>query len=295
METEHRPDYDDEISLVDIIRFFGRQWKLIGITTLGLTAVAVAYSLIQQADPFYQKSLTFSVEPTTVPFSGSSGVAIPTYSNTNQANNAATEFLNEQKNDDQEDDAVSLNATYDKEADTVNLTLQAPTPEPLPTATEETFEQLAQDFQQSLESEIRQELAQLETRLSREQVVLRTIEAEIAETPGVAANTDNPRLGSLEGQRARQIALMTELKFDQQYLQKALADLEDFTEQIYSLEVQEESDIQQQSSSRSPVQVGVLALIAGFMVAVLAAIIREQIPQIRAELAKTEHQRLNKS
>ncbi|NEO26603.1 MAG: hypothetical protein F6K03_06830 [Kamptonema sp. SIO4C4] len=281
MEKEQYPYPDEEISLVDIIRFFARQGKLILFTTLGLTALAVAYTLIQQSAPSYQKELTLTVEPTAIPFSGNSGVSLPTYSNSSQANTAAIEFLNTQ-----ETETVDLNAVYEEETGEVILTLQSPTPEPLPTQSEQVLEQLQQDLQTALKKDILRNLAQLETRLSREQAILREIEAEIAQTPPVEANVDNPRLSSLESQRTRQLALLADLEFDQNYLQEALTDLEDFTQQVYSIEIEEESEIQQQSS-RSPLQVGILAFIAGFMVSVLIAIIQEQIPQIRAELAKS--------
>ncbi|MGB5968723.1 MAG: hypothetical protein WBG70_10385, partial [Spirulinaceae cyanobacterium] len=77
----------------------------------------------------------------------------------------------------------------------------------------------------------------------------------------------------------------TALEFDQQYLKEIEDNLTEFTKKVLSIQIISQSEAEQTSSL---LQVAILAVIASFMVAILAAIIRNQIPYIRAELAQQE-------
>ncbi|NEO26604.1 MAG: hypothetical protein F6K03_06835 [Kamptonema sp. SIO4C4] len=290
--SDQHPYSDDEISLVDILRFLGRRGQLISLTTLGLTALAVGVSFWQPKP--YQKQLTLSIQPTSATLSEYSGLSIPANQNQQQIQALATEFIDQQKSEDlfpsSQTESLTVSASNNTNINVIQLTFESPTPDPLKTATQPILEQLTTYLQTPLKTEVKRASGKIETQLRREQRLLTQIEAELAQAPPVEANKENPRLANLEERRARQQALVTELEFDLQYLEQALADFATFTQQIYLMQIKGESAIEQ--SEQSLAQVGLLALIASFMVAVLVAIIRDQIPQIRAELAKSEHQNI---
>ncbi|MGB5967866.1 MAG: hypothetical protein WBG70_05990, partial [Spirulinaceae cyanobacterium] len=77
----------------------------------------------------------------------------------------------------------------------------------------------------------------------------------------------------------------TALEFDQQYLKEIEDNLTEFTKKVLSIQIISQSEAEQTSSL---LQVAILSIIASFMVAVLAAIVRSQIPYIKAELAQKE-------
>jgi hypothetical protein len=88
---------------------------------------------------------------------------------------------------------------------------------------------------------------------------------------------------ALEEQRSRYIETITSLEFDKQNLLQAQKNPAEFASRAILLQILAESPVRQ---SRSLMMVALLAVIASFMVAVLAAIIRDQIARLQGETSK---------
>jgi hypothetical protein len=87
----------------------------------------------------------------------------------------------------------------------------------------------------------------------------------------------------MESERGRFVTLIASRTVDKEYLEQVLKNPAQLSGQVISVQVLSEADVQK---SRSPMQLVVLSIIASFIVAVLAAIIREQIPRLKYELSK---------
>lgn len=262
------PD-EDEISLLDIVHFFRFNGKFILLTTVGLSAIAFVFALFQSKQ--YQKQLTLSVKPLPVPVSQLPGL------DANQASNLAVEVLQSQPLDQ-----ITVQPKYDTATQQINLTLQSPNPNALATATPEIQNQLEKDFQEELSTTVEVSLNFLEFELNKAQKVLTQLEQQIAQFP---SNSNTERLEALETQRAQQAATIPALEFDKQYLEQVRDNLVEFTPQAFSIKILTESAVHQ---THSLVKIAILAIIASFMVAILAAIIREQILRLKAELSKNK-------
>lgn len=266
----------DEISLVDIIRFFLRRWKFISITTVGISALAVGYSFLQPNPP-YQTQLTLALKFNPLFLADQSQV--PDL-DLNRANNLAVDLLQSQT-----PEQFTLTPTYDTTKQQITLTLTSPDATALTEAASQVLEQLTTDFQEALKSDIEASLAEVAVYIERQEKIVAQLEAQLAQT----VPTDLARQEAIEQERAKQLADLTSFQFDQQYLKQLQQDSQAFTQQVLPISIVSESEVTQ--SARSPLQLAILSLIAGFMVAVLAAIIREQIPRIQAELAAQKPER----
>lgn len=258
---------EDEISLVDLIRFFGRNWKFIGLITIGFAAIALLYSFSRPQS--YQKQATLLVEPNTLTVGS---VALPGVSE------AEIGALAVESVQDQTFETVTPQATYDTTTQEIAVTFDAPNASNLDEVMPQVLRQLELDLQEPLERTLEKSLVATDISLERYEKLIESMEAQIAQVPP----TEEARLIGLENQRAELIAELTTLEIDREYLEENLQNLEELREEVLPIEVLEESEVQQ--VARSPLQIIILSLIAGFMVAVLAAVIREQIPRIKAEL-----------
>lgn len=268
METlreEFRPGEADEISLVDIVRFFIRHGRLITLMTVVLSAIAISFSLLKPQS--YQKQLTLSIKPLAVPIPG----AIPEL-DSNQANTLAVEFLQNQPLAQ-----ITAQPQYDATTQKISLLLRSPSPERLTTANSEIQKQLQTQFQETLGQTLQTSLTSVEIQLKKNQQVLAQLERQTAQsTP-----TNEVRQQALETQRASRVANIAELEFDKQYLEQAQENLAEFAAQAISIQILAESNL---PPTRSPMPVIIIALIASFMVAVFAAIIIDQIPRLKKDL-----------
>lgn len=268
METlreEFRPGEADEISLVDIVRFFIRHGRLITLMTVVLSAIAISFSLLKPQS--YQKQLTLSIKPLAVPIPG----ATPGL-DSNQANTLAVEFLQNQPLAQ-----ITAQPQYDATTQKISLLLRSPSPERLTTANSEIQKQLQTQFQETLGQTLQTSLTSVEIQLKKNQQVLAQLERQTAQsTP-----TNEVRQQALETQRASRVANIAELEFDKQYLEQAQENLAEFAAQAISIQILAESNL---PPTRSPMPVIIIALIASFMVAVFAAIIIDQIPRLKKDL-----------
>ncbi len=282
--TEQRAIQDeDEIALVDIIRFFSRNGKFLILTTLGLSAIAIALSLLQPKQ--YQKQLALSVRP--VPFTLSS----PLNSNLsidldiNQAGTIALTLLQNQPPDQiTATSKFNTASRINTQSQLIDLTLKSANPNALKSAGPKILNQLKTGYQKTLEATVATNLVRIEQELNRSNRLLTEMEKQIAQTPKNASATGpNPRLLALEEQRSRYIETITSLEFDKQNLLQAQKNPAEFASRAILVQILAESPVRQ---SRSPMMLVLLVIIASFMVAVLSAIIRDQVLRLQAETSK---------
>ena len=288
--TEQRAIQDeDEISLVDIIRFFSRNLKFLALTTLGLSAIAITLFLLQPKQ--YQKQLTLSVKPGSITLSTplnlltSSRLLVDL--DVNQVSNLAVTLLQNQPSNQ-----IASTAKYNTANQQIDLTLQSPDPNLLRLADSKILNQLTTGFQKPLDRIVAANLIRVDLELNRSKQILAQMEKQIAQTPkGIPATAPNPRLLALEEQRSRYVDSITSLEFDKQYLVQARKNPAQFASQVISVQILTESKVR---PARSPMKVVVLAAIASFILAVLAALIRDQVEGLQDEMSKQKIDRRKK-
>ncbi|MEQ9237472.1 hypothetical protein [Coleofasciculus sp. E2-BRE-01] len=268
---------EDEISLLDIIQFFRRNWRLMAWGTLGLSAVAIALSLLMPKQ--YQKQLTLSVTPVPISVSGIPGVDIQ------QASHKTVKLL---ENHYDKIDETEVRSNYNSETQQIDITVRSPDTGFLAEAGSQVSTLLQQEFQAIFGQAIANSLFSTDMEIQKQQQVLEQLEQQIAQVRD--SNGIDPerirtavRLEALETQRAEVLAQIASLEFDKQYLEPAQENLAEFTSQIISIQLLSESKVE---PTRSLVQIAVLAAIASFMVAILAAIIRDQARRLKDELSQ---------
>lgn len=260
---------EDEFSLIDIICFFYLNLSFIGSITIGLAAIVTTLSLLQPKQ--YQKELTLSVKPVQATVSQ----VLPEL-DLSQAGTQAVQVLQNQP-----PAQTTVSPVYDATNQQLNVTLQSSNPDALANVAAKIQEQLETEFDETLREATQARLMSLELQIERNQQALAQLEQQSSQF----SPTNEFRIGTLESYRATQISRIAELDFDKQYLEQVQENLTEFTSQVIPVEVLAESVSPQ---DRSPIQVVVIAVIASFMVAILAAIIREQIPRLKAELSKNK-------
>lgn len=268
---------EDEISLLDIIQFFRRNWMFMAWGTLGLSAVAIALSLLMPKQ--YQKQLTLSVTPVPISVAGIPGVDIP------QASNQTVKLL---ENHYDKIDETEVKSTYNSETQQIDIIVRSPDTGFLAEAGSQVSTHLQQEFQSTLGKAIANSLFSTELEIQKQQQVLEQLNQQIAQVRD--PNGVDPqrirtavRLEALETQRAELLAKIAALEFDKQYLTPAQENLAEFTAQVISIQLLSESKVE---PTRSLLQIAVLAAIASFMVAILAAIIRDQARRLKDELSQ---------
>jgi len=259
---------EDEISSLDIIWFFSRNAKLIGLITVGLSVIAITLSLLSPKQ--YQKQLTLSVKPSSIPLSVQAFPAIDVH----QTGALAVEFL-ESFNADQ----ITATAQYNAETQKIALNLQSPNASSLNTVAPKVVSQLNTQFQQPLSQILANSLMATELQLNRQKQTLAQFQQQIATIPP----TSTPKLQALEVQQANSAATIAALQFDKNFLQQGQKNLVNLTAKSLPVQVLSESEVQQPHSSGQQV---VIAVVASFMIAVLATIIYEQVARLKNELSK---------
>ena len=259
---------EDLAPLVEIFQFLSRNWKFLGLVTVVLSMFAIALSLLSPKQ--YQKQLTLSVKPSSIPLSVQSFPAIDVH----QTGALAVEFLESFSADE-----ISATAQYNAETQKIALNLQSPNASSLNTVAPKVISQLNTKFQQPLSQTLANSLMATELQLNRQKQILAQFQQQIATIPP----TSTPKLQALEAQQANSVATIAALQFDRNFLQQGQKNLSILTAEVMPVQVLSESDVQQ---PRSWGQQVVIAVVASFMVGVLATIIRNQIPQLKSVLSK---------
>lgn len=256
---------EDDIYLVDIIRFVRRNRKFLLLTTVVLSAIAIPLSLLQPKP--YQKQLTLSVKPLPVPLTAFPALDV------NQAGTLAVNFLQNSKLN-----PTVVSPTYDPVTQQINLVMRSLDSSSLDNAGSSVASQLKTGFENIMEQSIQTSLTTTQLQLKRKQRVLELLEQQKAKF----SPTNEFRLGMVESFRVQPLADIAQLEFDKQYLEQAQKNLAEFTAEFISIQILAESVTPQ---TRSPVPIAVVSVIASFIAAVFAALIREQILRLRDELS----------
>ena len=254
---------EDEISSTDIIQFFSRNAKLIGLVTVGLSVIAIAISLLTPKQ--YQKQLTLLVKFTSMSYSG-----LDIY----QTNALAAQFLRTSQLEQ-----ITTTVQSNPESQEINVTLQSPNASSLKSATPKVVSQLKTRFKEPVSQTVDTSLTAIEQQLEKNKRVLPKLEQSIARLPP----TDTLKLQALETERARFVANIAALEFDKDYLKRSQKNLTAFTAKVMSVKILSESKVEPISSLK---QLVVIAVITSFMAAVIAAIIYEQVARLKHELSK---------
>lgn len=277
-DTEPRQiQNEDEVSLVDIIRFFRLNWKFLGLITVALSSVAIALSLSRPQ--LYQKQLVLAIKPLPLTLASESMTTM----NVDEAGARAVTILQNQKLDQ-----LTTTATYDAVTQHVDLTLDSPNQSALAGASSKVISQLNTQFEKQLTKYLKTGLTSTTLELKRYQQILAQLDRQVEQLP--LKDTKAPegirleaRRRAMESERGRFVTLIATRTVDKEYLEQVLKNPAQLSGQVMSVQVLSEADVQK---TRSPMQLVILSIIASFMVAVLAAIIREQIPRLKNELSK---------
>jgi hypothetical protein len=197
----------------------------------------------------------------------------------NQASTIAVKFLEDLKLD-----RITAQTKYDPATKQIDLTLQSTNTNALNNVGSTAVRQVETGFEQIMDKSIGTTLSSLETQIQRNKRVLDQLKQQSAQF----SPTNEFRLGATEIQRTQYLAALTALEFDKQYLEQSKKNLTEFTTQVISVQLLAESDKPPQS--RSLMQVAVIAVIASFIIAVLAAIIRAHILRLQNELSQQKPQ-----
>ena len=265
----------DEIGLVDIVQFLIRHIKFIGLTTLVLSSAMIALSLLNPKQ--YQKQLTLSVRSTSIPLSSPLLSQPLPFIDINQAGALTVDFLKSSQLDE-----ITVTARHDIETQKIDLNLQSPNANALNTVAPKIVSQLKTRFQEPLNQSLTTWLTTTELQLEKEKSILPQLQRTIAQLPP----TDRGKLDALEAQQAQAAADIAALEFDKDYLEQSQKNLPEFAAKIMSVQVVSESEVQE---TRPSGQMAVIAVIASFMVAVLAAIICDQVAHIKNDLSKPKN------
>ncbi|MBD2577203.1 Wzz/FepE/Etk N-terminal domain-containing protein [Oscillatoria sp. FACHB-1406] len=157
IQTTSAPIDDDEISLVDIIRFLHRNWRFISLVTLGFVAIALPFTLLKPNA--YERQLTLSVGSKPIALSANQQIGLDAA----RANTLATEKLKSQ-----EWKEISAQPTYDATKQEIALALRSPNPEALKQLTPNAIAtQLQTDLQDELLDTLKPSLEALELQIAR--------------------------------------------------------------------------------------------------------------------------------
>ncbi len=260
---------EDEIYLVDIIRFLHRNAKFLLLTTLGLSAIAIPLFLLQPKQ--YQKQLTLSVKPFPVP--------VPTFPvmDVHQSGTLAVGFLQNSSELKQ----ILDKPTYDPVTQQINLTARSLDTSGLSDVSPKVQSRLKKGFEEIMGRSLKTSLSSTEIEIKKNQRVLE----QLKQQSGQFSPTNQFRLGSVETYRVVPVAKIAELEVEKQYLEQAQQNLAEFTSQFISIQILAESEVPQ---TRSLLPLMVISIIASFVAAVFASIIREQIARLQDELSETK-------
>jgi capsular polysaccharide biosynthesis protein len=270
--SKHRLlENEDLAPLVEIIQFLSRNWKFLGLVTIVLSTLAIALSLLSPKQ--YQKQLSLRIKTTSFPLSSQS--LFPAI-DVNQTGTLAVEFIKSTPLDQ-----ITTTARYEAETQRIAISLESPNARALSSASPKIISQLRRKFQEPISQILATSLMVTDLQLNRQQQILPQLDRQIAQSPP----TDTPRVEALETERAKSVAAIAALQVDKNYLQQSQKNLPDFTAKVLSVQVLSESEAEQARSSGQSV---IMAVVASFIVAVVAAIIRNQIPQLKSVLSKAE-------
>lgn len=265
-DSSYQPSSDDEISLADIIRFFLRNAKLIGLITVGFTGLAFAYSLTRPAN--YQQKNILAVQANAIKLADRTFPA----ENTANLNSLVISALNNQNSQ-----PVQVSSTFDAGTQQLTVTVNGIEAEALETFSN-TLPTLIQDtLQNHLNKQVLATITAADIDRSRANEALAQLNQQIND---LGQNLNNSsvaaiaRLNALEEQRAILTTNLALRQTDRRYLDEAKTSPQSFLDKVVSVDVLAQSEVEKLGVPKRSL---VLIAITSFIMAVLVAIVREQL------------------
>lgn len=279
---------EGELSLADIIKFFNFNLKFLGLTTVCLSAIAIILPIFLLKQ--YQKQVTLLVKP--VP----AFIAKPIPNlDINQINTVVELLQNKSREQLRADaDKITTKAKYNLTTQRLEVSLRSPDPSVLDVATPKLIDQLKTEFPATLKQTIQTSISSTELQIERNQASVAFLEKQVSKLK-LSSNLTNPqeiqtnpqetrtlaRLEALERQRANYLTAIATLRYDTEYLEKVQKNPVEFADKIIVVQMLSESGVRQ---TPSLLQVAVFAIVSSFMVAVFAAIVRNNVAPLKKEV-----------
>lgn len=282
-------EYADEISLVDILKFLRRRFKIIGAITFAITITGTGTGLI--TSPQARRELLLHLE---LPPEMALNLSMEQDEDLiqNEIFAAAdlalkTEFI-QFVNGPLRSSAigVSLSSVTDENAERLQLTLTNVDTAALETANQPALETLQKAADEVAVSYIEPEIARLDLLIQRTQEKITFLEEQLAAS-ALSTEADTAAFSSL-AQLQQQIILAEEFGTlaDYQLERADLSSLETSDEPIVNIQVLMDTQTQ---VSDSLLQRLLLSLIAGLILSILVALIIDQLPQLQAALSTPDN------
>ncbi len=252
----------DEIGLGDILQFIILNGRFLALTTIVLSAIAIPLLFLQPRQ--YQKQLSLSVSSAPI----SATERTPAL-DAKRAGALAAGFLRNPKLS-----KITAQPKYNTQKQSVDLTLQSSDTNALSAATPKILKHLKRSFQKPISEILETTLITTEQKIQRNQKIVAQLEQRTAQSPRNNNAKQQDLQKALRAEQARTVAAMTVLEVDKDELKHNQRNIADFTTQVISVKVLSESDVE---PTRSLQQQAVIAVIASFMAAVVAAIISQKV------------------
>ncbi len=291
-------DDTDEISLVDILKFLRRQFKVIGGVTFATMMIATITSLATPAqfrrEFFLHLSLPLEmiVNPVNSSSGGSQSLAVQNLTLIHEEIAAAVNLA--LANDfpvalaSQTPSALvsaSFSPSTDELAERFQLLLTSEDPEALEAAGQIALDSVQVATDGVVEFYLESEIARLDLLIQRTQEKVTRLTDQLTSTTA----TDNATPARLADifQFSQQSVLAEEISrlIDYQLQRDSLSELQTLDESLVSIEIMMESQVQLSGSLLPRL---VLSTIAGFMLSILVAIVVDQLPQIRQAMSSLD-------
>ncbi len=265
-DSSYQSSSDDEISLADIIRFFLRNLTLIGLITVGFTGLALVYSLTRPAN--YQQKSVLSIQANPIKLADRTFPA----ENTANLNNLVISALNNQNNS-----SIQASSTFDPGTQQLTVTANSVDAEALNAFLTNLPDFIQDTLQSHLDKQVLATITAADIDQSRANEALSQLNQQIntirqtLDNSSVAAIA---RLNALEEQRAILTTNLALRQADSRYLDEAKASPQAFIDKVVSISVLAQSEVEKLGFQKRSI---VLIAITSFIMAVLVAIVREQL------------------
>jgi capsular polysaccharide biosynthesis protein len=269
-EDTAQENYGGRPTLASMVDFLRANWKFLALLTLVLSAVGVILALLVPGQ--YTKQVTLSVRPVPTELIAELD---QTPLAPQQLGDTVVRYL---QNGDYLGQ-VEATPLYNPGTQQVEIDLRSNDEEALDDVGFEVVEVveggLQQFFEDTLGTSLETQLAQLEVQIEDNNNTLTQLEQQIEQVSTDADDTEDSvtttRLEALEAERADRIAALAQAEDRQSDLEQAQEDLRRLAGEAATVELVSESAVSQTGSLASRVA---LAVVSGFVVALLATIVR---------------------
>lgn len=277
-------EYPDEISLIDILKFLRRQFKVIGGVTVVVILLGLGASLATTPQARRELLLTLTLPPELI-VDPNIAAAEPLIRNEILAagNLALSQDLPEMLDNSAQsvDVTASLSSSSENNPERLQLILVSENAAILEASEESALDTLQGVADEAIDVYIEPEIARLDILIQRTREKIARLEVQLASVPTLA-ETDSAILSSvLQIPQQSLLAEENSKLLDYELQRNGLSDLVTGSESLVSIKVLMTT---QTEKSSSLVRRLILSAIAGFMLSVLIALVVDQWPQLRAAL-----------